>query len=104
MAQLLRQALARGFTAHRAYILKLLAAFEPPASPPGPATDLLEDLSDRELELLQLMAAGMSNQDIANKLFLTVGTVKWHLNNIYSKLDVRSRTQAVARARELKLL
>jgi LuxR family maltose regulon positive regulatory protein len=104
MAQLLRQALARGFTAHKAYLLKLLAAFEPSPPPSSPAAGLLEPLSDRELELLQLMATGLSNQDIANKLFLTVGTVKWHLNNIYSKLDVRSRTQAVARARELKLL
>jgi LuxR family maltose regulon positive regulatory protein len=71
---------------------------------PEPVVDLLEPLSERELELLQLMATGMSNRDIADKLFLTVGTVKWHLNNIYSKLDVRNRTQAVARARALKLL
>ncbi len=65
---------------------------------------LIEPLSERELELLRLIAGGASNQDIANGLVVTVGTVKWHLNNIYGKLGVRSRTQAVARARELGLL
>jgi LuxR family maltose regulon positive regulatory protein len=65
---------------------------------------LIEPLSDRELELLHLIAAGMSNSQIAEQLVVTVGTVKWHLNNIYGKLDVRSRTQAAARARELGLL
>jgi LuxR family maltose regulon positive regulatory protein len=65
---------------------------------------LIEPLSERELEILRLMAAGMSNQEIAEKVVVTVGTVKWHLNNIYGKLDVRSRTQALARAREFGLL
>jgi LuxR family maltose regulon positive regulatory protein len=65
---------------------------------------LIDPLSDRELELLGLIANGMSNRDVAEELVLTVGTVKWHLSNIYSKLDVSSRTQAVARARELQLL
>jgi LuxR family maltose regulon positive regulatory protein len=61
-------------------------------------------LSERELELLRLIAAGLSNSQMAETLVVTVGTIKWHLNNIYGKLDVRSRTQAVARARELQLL
>jgi LuxR family maltose regulon positive regulatory protein len=65
---------------------------------------LIEPLSERELELLRLIAAGMSNSEMAETLVVTVGTIKWHLNNIYGKLDVRSRTQAVARARELQLL
>lgn len=65
---------------------------------------LIEPLSERELEILRLIAAGMSNGEIAEKLVVTVGTVKWHLNNMYGKLDARSRTQAVARARELRLL
>ncbi|MBE7474773.1 MAG: hypothetical protein DPW09_30455 [Anaerolineae bacterium] len=65
---------------------------------------LVEPLSERELELLGLITAGLSNSEIAEKLVVTVGTVKWHLNNIYGKLGVRSRTQAVARARELGLL
>jgi LuxR family maltose regulon positive regulatory protein len=91
------------------YLEKLLSAFK--AELKGQRTPtkaliptLVEPLSERELEILRLMAGGMSNQDIAQKVVVTVGTVKWHLNNIYGKLDVRSRTQAIARARELELL
>jgi DNA-binding CsgD family transcriptional regulator/pimeloyl-ACP methyl ester carboxylesterase len=65
---------------------------------------LVEPLSERELEVLELMAAGLSNQEIAEKLFITVGTVKTHVNTIFGKLDVHSRTRAVARARDLDLL
>ena len=54
--------------------------------------------------MLQLIAAGKSNRRIASELFVSVGTVKTHINNLYRKLDAHSRTQAVARARELKLL
>ena len=61
-------------------------------------------LSERELEVLRLVATGMSNRDIAQELVLATGTVKKHINNIFTKLDVRSRTQAVAQARELGLL
>ncbi len=61
-------------------------------------------LSDRELEVLHLLTAGCSNSEIAARLFITVGTVKRHVNNIYDKLDVRSRTQAAAKARALGLL
>jgi LuxR family maltose regulon positive regulatory protein len=64
----------------------------------------VEPLSKRELELLRLLAAGLSNQDIAERLFLSPHTVKTHVRNIYSKLDVSSRTQAVARARVLGIL
>ena len=64
----------------------------------------LEDpLSDRELEVLQHVAKGLSNQEIADKLFLSTGTVKRHMSNIYQKIDVHSRTQAVERARSMKL-
>ncbi len=70
-------------------------------SPAGRAAD---PLSEREVEILRLISAGMSNKELAGKLVLTVGTVKWHLNNIYSKLGVRSRTQAIAKARELGLI
>jgi len=69
-----------------------------------PVQSLPEPLSGRELEVLQLVAAGKSNRRIASELFVSVGTVKTHLNNLYRKLDARSRTQAVARARELGLL
>ena len=65
---------------------------------------LIEPLSERELEVLQLVAVGKSNQQIANALFITRGTVKKHLNNIFGKLNVQSRTQCVARGRELNLL
>jgi LuxR family maltose regulon positive regulatory protein len=64
----------------------------------------LEILSERELEVLRLMANGASNQELANQLFVTVGTIKSHVNHILSKLDAHSRLEAVARARELGLL
>ncbi len=63
-----------------------------------------EPLSERELEVLHLVARGYSNRQIAEALFITLGTVKKHLNNIFSKLQVKNRTQAVARSRELNLL
>jgi LuxR family maltose regulon positive regulatory protein len=100
METLLRRAASRGIAPD--YVNRLLAAFagaQPPAEP-----ELVESLSERELEILHLVAGGRSNQDIAHELSLTVGTVKWHLNNIYGKLNARSRTQAVAQARRLKML
>jgi LuxR family maltose regulon positive regulatory protein len=100
-----------------AYAGKLLAAF-PQAenttvstrapvtlSPPHPVTpSLVEPLSSREQEVLQLIADGLSNGEIAARLFVTVGTVKTHVNHIFGKLDVTSRTQAIGRARALRLL
>lgn len=65
---------------------------------------LLDSLSERELEVLGLFAAGLSNRDIADKLIISPGTVKAHSSNIYRKLDVRNRAQAIIRARELNLL
>ena len=64
----------------------------------------MERLGQRELEVLRLVAGGMSNQDVASELVIGVGTVKTHLNSIYGKLDANSRTRAAARARELNLL
>ena len=61
-------------------------------------------LTERELEILGLLASGLSNREIAEQLFLATGTVKWYLGEIYSKLYVASRTQAIARARALNLL
>ena len=68
------------------------------------AQSLLEPLSERELEVLGLVADGRSNREIAEMLFVTVGTVKKHLNNVYGKLGVARRTEAVAQARLLHLL
>jgi LuxR family maltose regulon positive regulatory protein len=69
-----------------------------------PVQPLVEPLSERELEVLGLIAAGFTNAEIAQKLFIAVGTVKRHINHIYGKLDVGSRTQAIAKAREIQLL
>ena len=74
----------------------------PRRAPGGDA--LIEPLSEREIEVLRLIAAGSSNAEIGEKLYIAVGTVKRHINNIYGKLGVESRTQAIARARELGLL
>ena len=97
-----------------AYIERLLALLRgervqegtSPAAPsaPTPAHPLLDPLTERELEVLRLIAAGLSNREIADRLVLALSTVKSYVNTIYSKLQVQSRTQAVARARALHLL
>ncbi len=69
-----------------------------------PAQPLIEPLSPRELEVLHLMAQGLSNQEMCERLFLALSTVKGHNRNIFGKLQVQRRTEAVARARELGLL
>lgn len=65
---------------------------------------LVEPLSDRELEILRLIATGASNKEIASLLFIAEGTVKNHITNILGKLEVRDRTQAALKAKELKLI
>ncbi len=111
MAHLLSEAAAHGIMPD--YAAKLLAVFEaeeqksadeshlPPALP---AQSLIEPLSQRELEVLQLIARGLSNREISGRLFLALSTVKGHNRIIFSKLLVQRRTEAVARARELGLL
>ncbi len=69
-----------------------------------PAQSLIEPLSQRELEILHLIAEGMSNEDISQRLFLALSTVKGHNQKIFGKLQVQRRTEAIARARELGLL
>ncbi|MDQ5810802.1 MAG: HTH-type transcriptional regulator MalT [Actinomycetota bacterium] len=86
------------------YLAKLLAALAREDAAPAADERLPEPLSERELEVLALVAAGMSNKEIAGRLFVSVTTVKTHINNLYRKLDARSRIQAVARARELGLI
>ena len=115
MAELLTRMKEEGGTLRvKKYIRKLLAAFEEKEFHPfGSAQDkpssfspqpLVEPLSERELEVLQLLAEGLTNPEIATKIFLSLNTVKVHTRNIYGKLDAHNRTQAVARARALGLL
>jgi LuxR family maltose regulon positive regulatory protein len=118
MAGLLREAINRGIAP--GYAGKILAAFPnaddllaAQATPAGrtpsgsihpPQFELVETLSERELEVLQLIADGLTNREIAAKLFISLHTVKVHAHNVYGKLDVHSRTQAVATARDLGIL
>jgi LuxR family maltose regulon positive regulatory protein len=108
MAQLLHEAASRCVMPD--YVSKLLAAFEAkkrdgegkPGLPPGGA--LVEPLSPRELKILQLIALGLSNREIGERLFLAVDTIKGHNRILFDKLEVQSRTEAVARAHELGLI
>ncbi len=108
MAQLLSEAAAHGIMPN--YTGKLLAVLEAEeqkskdkSSLPS-AQPLIEPLSQRELEVLQLIAQGLSNGEISERLFLALSTVKGHSGRIFGKLQVQRRTEAVARARELGLL
>ncbi len=86
---------------------RLVSRHEPPAAAPFAADpSALQQLgiSKREYEVLELIAQGLSNREIADKLFVSTSTVKTHLSNIYSKLDARRRTEAIKRAKELRLL
>jgi LuxR family maltose regulon positive regulatory protein len=74
------------------------------AAQPRAALALIEPLSERELEVLRLIAGGLSNKEVAERLVIATSTVKSHANHIYGKLGVRSRTQAIALAQELGIL
>jgi LuxR family maltose regulon positive regulatory protein len=102
MAALLRRAAASGVTPD--YAAKLAAACDVAPTPGLKPETLIEPLSPRELEVIQLIATGTSNPEISRKLFISVNTVKKHITNIFGKLGVTSRTQAVARARQLRLV
>jgi LuxR family maltose regulon positive regulatory protein len=104
MRTLLRHAVAGG--ASTAYAHRLLSSFETPASSPAqaPAAGLAEPLTAREVEVLRLIAAGLRNEEIAGQLFVGLSTVKRHIANAYGKLQVTHRTEAVARANDLRLL
>jgi LuxR family transcriptional regulator, maltose regulon positive regulatory protein len=103
MARLLQEARSR--TVMPDYVAKLLAAFGGTFSiSVSMEAALPEPLSPREQEILELVAAGLTNQEIADKLVISPETVKKHAGTIYGKLGVRSRTEAVARARVLDLL
>ncbi len=115
MATLLRQAASRGIEPD--YVQKLLNAFAVrtgtdraavsgthPSGPRRLTSSLIEPLSERELEVLRLVAQGLSNRDIAERLFVAVGTVKAHVHSICGKLDAENRTQAIVRGQRLGLL
>jgi LuxR family maltose regulon positive regulatory protein len=126
MAELLAQALQRGIAP--GYAAEILAAFdaqssrfqvsgsrtataspsslepEPPSPGPREPEPLLEPLSPRETEVMGLIAEGASNPQIAEQLYISVNTVKKHVTNIFGKLSVSRRTEAVARARDLGIV
>ncbi len=110
LAEMLSEAAERGVSAD--YVGKLLAAFERQEQDSGQTGESasagqawpVEPLSRRELEVLQLIALGLSNREIGERLFLALSTVKGHSRAIFDKLQVQRRTEAVARARELGLL
>jgi LuxR family maltose regulon positive regulatory protein len=86
------------------YLGRLLAALGADASLPVPAEGLREPLNERELALLRMFAVGRSNREIADELYLSVNTVKWHARNLHAKLGVNRRALAVVRAKELGIL
>lgn len=107
MRALLRHAAAGGIGG--SYTRRLLSDFNEPVQPTSTpaqiaAGELVEPLTTREVEILRLIAAGMRNQEIADQLFISLHTVKRHIANTYGKLGVSHRTEAVAKATELRLL
>jgi LuxR family maltose regulon positive regulatory protein len=115
MARLLYEILSRAEALSRGiapdYVRQLLAAFpdiEPdqigPPKTQVPKSELVEPLSEREIEVLQLIAEGLTNQEVATRLYLSLYTVKVHARNIYGKLGVKNRTQAVAKGKALGIL
>lgn len=103
LVPLLQEAARQGVTPD--YVGEILAAIgAAPGAMPSDASPLVEPLSEREIEVLRLVAAGLTNREIAQKLIISLGTAKTHTHNLYGKLGVRNRAQAVARARELNLI
>jgi LuxR family maltose regulon positive regulatory protein len=109
MARLLRQGKARGIPSK--YVNELLAALDTPAygtratSPVQSETPaLVEPLSERESEVLRFLATHLSSTEIADELLISPNTVRFHIKNIYAKLGVHRRSDAVDRARELGML
>jgi DNA-binding NarL/FixJ family response regulator len=106
MAEAVRKVAAGGALIQPSIARKVLAEFNRLSmAPPGQAGQPLADaLTERELEVLGALAAGLSNREIAARLVITEGTVKNHISNLFAKLEVRDRTQAVLKAKELHLV
>ncbi|RJP53228.1 MAG: hypothetical protein C4586_01835 [Anaerolineaceae bacterium] len=109
MAHLLYEALSRGIAPD--YVQRLLAAFPTEKQEKtiafksqGPDAEWIEPLSEREIEVLGLIAEGLTNQEISGRLCVSLNTVKAHTRNIYSKIGVNNRTHAVSKARTLGIL
>ena len=83
---------------------RVLAVVRQEAERDSAAEEIVEPLSQREIEVLRLVAAGLSNREIADKLYLSPGTIKTHVHNICGKLGASNRTQAVGRARDMRLI
>jgi len=100
---LLQEAARRGL--EKAYVSEILAGVGEKAKLTGAgAGSMVEALSEREMEVLRLVTVGMSNREIAAKLFISAGTAKTHIHHVCGKLGVRNRTEAAVRARELGLV
>src|ERR1022692_4392759 len=102
MKALLREASRKGITTD--YISELLTVWERPSVRPAKTQGLVEPLSDRELEVLRLLASELSGPLIARELMVSLNTMRTHTKNIYMKLGVNTRRAAVRRAQELSLL
>jgi LuxR family maltose regulon positive regulatory protein len=104
MKRLLLQAVSRGIAVEYASeLLTVMQASEGMVFGAASSSPV-EQLSQRELEILRLLKSSLSSPEIAEKLYISVGTVRTHIKNIYRKLDVNRRTEAVERARELGLI
>jgi LuxR family transcriptional regulator, maltose regulon positive regulatory protein len=96
--------LERARDAAPVFVDELLGAFSPAQDVPSAPSALVEPLSGTQIEILSHLDRGLTNREIADRLAITVGTTKWHLNQIFGKLHVRNRVEAIAKARELRLL
>jgi len=105
MAELLAEVVRQGVPG-AAYAQRVLDRFPGPAAQPGPASQagLPESLSEREIEVLRLIADGLTYPAIAERLFISLNTVRYHVKGLYGKLAANSRAEAIARSRDLHLI
>ncbi len=96
--------LQQSYAIHKKYAFKIFKEFHNSQPAEKQKVGLPEMLTSREINILQLLAEGCSNREMAERLVLSEGTIKFHIHNILGKLDVTSRTQAIVKARNLNLL